>query len=62
MLRFADNNKGKRPRIKRLAMESHWDDFTKRIESALITVQIVSRAKADGTEHRFMRRASVCAI
>jgi len=55
MLTFTKKS-GRRTRMTRMAIESHWDDFTQRVEAMLVTSQLVSRATPDGFEKRFMRR------
>ncbi len=58
MLKF-NKTKGRRTRMNRVAIEEHWDDFSKRFESAIVSTQLVTRAKADGTEHRYIRRSAI---
>ena len=52
MIKF-DKKSGRRTRLTRRAIESHWNDFTQRVEAALVTIQLVSRATSDGHEKRY---------
>ena len=47
MLKFAEK-RGKRTRCISHGIESHWDDFTQRVEAVLITSRLVVRATPSG--------------
>ena len=53
MLEFRNNKRSHRTRFNRIAVESHWNDFTMRMEKAIVQTKPVSRAFPDGTEKRY---------
>lgn len=53
MIQFKTEKKSRRVRFNRIGIESHWNDFTQRVEKAIVVTQPVSRALPNGTEHRF---------
>ncbi len=55
MIEFRNEKKGHRTRFNRQAIESHWNDFTQRVEKALVITQPVTRATPDGLEKRYRR-------